>query len=144
MGLSNNSSRQTSTRRRRHQQLSEINVTPLVDVMLVLLIVFMVTAPLMTPGIKVNLPKTSAGPITQADNPLQITVKKDGTVFLQKETLTADALVARLSAIADNGLATKLYLKGDKDASYGTIMKIMGLLSGASYTNIALMTDVTD
>src|SRR6202000_1408056 len=100
--------------RRRGRVMSEINVTPFVDVMLVLLIVFMVTAPLLTVGVPVDLPKTRAPALGQDKEPLSITVAKDGKIYLQKEVVTADALVAKLQAISQNGYDQRIFVRGDK------------------------------
>ena len=121
-------------RRRRSPAMSEINVTPFVDVMLVLLIVFMVTAPL--------LPKTRAPALGQDKEPLSITVAKDGKIYLQKEVVTADALVPKLQAISQNGYDQRIFVRGDKTVAYDRVMVVMGLLASAGFTHIGLVTDV--
>jgi biopolymer transport protein TolR len=128
-------------RLRRHA-MAEINVTPFVDVMLVLLIVFMVTAPLLTVGVPVDLPKTRAPALGQEREPLSITVKRDGTVFLQKEPVAQSALVEKLTAIAANGYNQRIFVRGDDRANYGRVMEVMGLLAAAGFTHIGLVTDV--
>jgi len=122
--------------------MSEINVTPFVDVMLVLLIVFMVTAPLLTVGVPVDLPKTRAPALGQDKEPLSITVAKDGKIYLQKEVVTADALVAKLQAISQNGYDQRIFVRGDKTVAYDRVMVVMGLLASAGFTHIGLVTDV--
>ena len=122
--------------------MSEINVTPFVDVMLVLLIVFMVTAPLLTVGVPVDLPKTRAPALGQDKEPLSITVAKDGKIYLQKEVVTADALVPKLQAISQNGYDQRIFVRGDKTVAYDRVMVVMGLLASAGFTHIGLVTDV--
>ncbi|HEX4178918.1 MAG TPA: protein TolR [Rhizomicrobium sp.] len=126
----------------RRRAMAEINVTPLVDVMLVLLIVFMVTAPLLTVGVPVDLPKTRAPALGQDREPLSITIKRDGTIFLQKEPILEDQLVDRLKAIAANGYDQRIFVRGDTAANYGKVMEVMGLLAAAGFTHIGLVTDV--
>ena len=122
--------------------MSEINVTPFVDVMLVLLIVFMVTAPLLTVGVPVDLPKTRAPAMGQDKEPLSVTVGKDGAIFLQKLPVALDELVPKLIAIAGNGYNQRIFLRGDQTVGYGKVMEVMGLLSAAGFTRIGLVTDV--
>ncbi len=129
-------------RSRRGRAMSEINVTPFVDVMLVLLIVFMVTAPLLTVGVPVDLPKTRAPALGQDKEPLSITVSKDGKIYLQKEAVTEDALVPKLKAISQNGYDQRIFVRGDKTVDYGRVMVVMGLLASAGFTHIGLVTDV--
>jgi biopolymer transport protein TolR len=129
-------------KRKRSPAMSEINVTPFVDVMLVLLIVFMVTAPLLTVGVPVDLPKTRAPALGQDKEPLSITVAKDGKIYLQKEVVTADALVPKLQAISQNGYDQRIFVRGDKTVAYDRVMVVMGLLASAGFTHIGLVTDV--
>jgi len=129
-------------KRRRSPAMSEINVTPFVDVMLVLLIVFMVTAPLLTVGVPVDLPKTRAPALGQDKEPLSITVSKDGKIYLQKEVVTAEALVPKLQAISQNGYDQRIFVRGDKTVAYDRVMVVMGLLASAGFTHIGLVTDV--
>ena len=128
--------------RRRGRIMAEINVTPFVDVMLVLLIVFMVTAPLLTVGVPVDLPKTRAPALGQDKEPLSITVSKDGKIYLQKEVVTADVLVPKLQAISQNGYDQRIFVRGDKTVAYDRVMVVMGLLASAGFTHIGLVTDV--
>jgi len=127
---------------RRRRPLSEINVTPFVDVMLVLLIVFMVTAPLLTAGVPVDLPKTRAQALGQDREPLSVTVKRDGKVYIQNTPVAEDELVAKLAAIAVNGYDQRIFVRGDRSVDYGRVMSVMGLLSAAGFTHIGLVTDV--
>ncbi|MGZ5925717.1 MAG: protein TolR [Rhizomicrobium sp.] len=129
-------------RRKRSPAMSEINVTPFVDVMLVLLIVFMVTAPLLTVGVPVDLPKTRAPALGQDKEPLSVTVSRDGKIYLQKEVVTEEALVPKLQAISQNGYDQRIFVRGDMTVDYGRVMVVMGLLASAGFTHIGLVTDV--
>ncbi|HLG89826.1 MAG TPA: ExbD/TolR family protein [Alphaproteobacteria bacterium] len=132
-------------RRRSYRPLAEINVTPLVDVMLVLLIVFMVTAPLLTTGIHVDLPKSAAGPLSQADDkPLEITVDGKHQIYLQETPVTMDQLVPRLNAIANANHEAKIYIRGDRANSWGDMMEILGAVGGAGYTKVGLVSNPLD
>jgi len=122
--------------------MSEINVTPFVDVMLVLLIVFMVTAPLLTVGVPVDLPKTRAPALGQDKEPLSVTIAKNGKIYLQKEVVTEDQLVPKLQAISQNGYDQRIFVRGDQTVDYGKVMVVMGLLASAGFTHIGLVTDV--
>jgi biopolymer transport protein TolR len=128
--------------RMRRRAMAEINVTPFVDVMLVLLIVFMVTAPLLTVGVPVDLPKTRAPALGQDREPLSITVRRDGAIFLQKEQVPQEVLVEKLTAIAENGYNQRIFVRGDTQANYGKVMEVMGLLAASGFTHIGLVTDV--
>jgi len=128
--------------RRRVRPMAEINVTPFVDVMLVLLIVFMVTAPLLTVGVPVDLPKTKAQPLGQDREPLTVTVKRDGRIYLQNTPVSEDDLVPRLTAISSNGYDQRIFVRGDKAVDYGRVMEVMALVSAAGFTHIGLVTDV--
>ncbi|HVZ70295.1 MAG TPA: protein TolR [Rhizomicrobium sp.] len=130
------------SRDHRRRPMAEINVTPFVDVMLVLLIVFMVTAPLLTVGVPVDLPKTKAQPLGQDREPLSVSVRKDGNIYLQNTPIEEDALVARLEAISKNGYDQRIFVRGDKSVDYGRVMEVMGLLNAAGFTHIGLVTDV--
>jgi biopolymer transport protein TolR len=128
---------------RRYRPLAEINVTPFVDVMLVLLIVFMVTAPLLTVGVQVDLPKTKASAIPGADEPLTITVDGEGRLFLQETEVPLDTLVPRLNAITEarKETAPRIFIRGDKTIGYGRIMEVMGTINAAGYRRVALITE---
>jgi biopolymer transport protein TolR len=134
--------RATVRHRRRARPLSEINVTPFVDVMLVLLIVFMVTAPLLTVGVPVDLPKTRAQPLSQDREPLAVSVRRDGNIYLQNTRVAEEDLVPRLTAIAANGYDQRVFVRGDKAVDYGRVMQVMALISAAGFTHIGLVTDV--
>ncbi len=132
-------------RRRRRPVMSEINVTPFVDVMLVLLIVFMVSAPLLTVGVPIDLPQSQAKSLEQNNEPLTISVNVSGQIFLQNSEIKLDDLVPKLKAIIDarNGNPNELiYVRGDKNVDYGTMMRVMGRISGAGYHRVALVTEV--
>src|SRR5580658_11373865 len=122
--------------RGRRRAMAEINVTPFVDVMLVLLIVFMVTAPLLTVGVPVDLPKTRAPALGQDREPLSITIAKDGKIYLQKEVVTEDQLVPKLTAISNNGYDQRIFVRGDTTVMYGKVMTVMGMLAAAHFTHI--------
>ena len=120
--------------------MSEINVTPLVDVMLVLLIVFMVAAPLMTVGVPIELPKTEAKQMDSSTEPITVSVQEDGTIFLQETQIALEALTPKLIAIAKNGYEEQIFVRADTAVSYGKVMEVMGLLNGAGYRKIGLVT----
>ena len=131
-------------RRGRRAVMSEINVTPFVDVMLVLLIVFMVSAPLLTVGVPLDLPQSQAKSLEQDREPLTISVNVRGQIFLQNSEIAPDDLVPKLKAITDarGGLDERVYVRGDKKVDYGTMMRVMGRLSAAGYHRVALVTEV--
>ena len=128
----------------RRAVMSEINVTPMVDVMLVLLIIFMVSAPLLTVGVPIDLPQTQAKSLDQDKEPLAVSVNNDGKVFLQNAEIPIDELVAKLKAVTEarGGLDERIYVRGDKKVDYGTVMKVMGRLSAAGFRRVALVTEV--
>ena len=119
--------------------MSEINVTPFVDVMLVLLIVFMVTAPLLTVGIPVDLPKIKANALTDQKDPIEITVKLDGSVYLGESIVEVDNIIPRLNAITDKNTETRIYVRGDRVVAYGRVMEIMSIINSAGYIKVALV-----
>lgn len=127
-------------RAKRYAPLSEINVTPFVDVMLVLLIVFMVAAPLLTVGVPIDLPETQARQLNSETQPITISVREGGQVFLQETEIEASELIPKLQAIAKNGYDERLYVRGDRATDYGTVMRIMGALNQAGYKKIGLVT----
>ena len=132
-------------RHRRNPVMAEINVTPMVDVMLVLLIIFMVSAPLLTVGVPIDLPQTQAASLDQADKePLAVSVNTKGQVFLQNSEIKVEELVPKLKAITATrgGADERIYVRGDKAVDYGTMMKIMGRLSAAGFRRVALVTEV--
>ena len=130
-------------RRRRAQPMAEINVTPFVDVMLVLLIIFMVAAPLLTVGVPVELPKTAAGALpTDQEEPLTVTVTSAGEVQIQTTNVARNELVARLRGIAAERLSDRIFLRADGAVSYGDVMQVMGALNAGGFSNIGLVTDI--
>jgi biopolymer transport protein TolR len=133
--------------RRRHRRkavMSEINVTPMVDVMLVLLIIFMVSAPLLTVGVPIDLPQTRAKSLDQDREPLTLSVSLQGQVFLQNSEIPIDDLVSKLKAVTDarGGFDERIYVRGDRKVDYGTVMRVMGRLSSAGFHRVALVTEV--
>ena len=139
-------SRAGARRRRSHQKpMSEINVTPMVDVMLVLLIIFMVAAPLLTVGVPLELPKTRAQALpTEQEEPLTINLDAEGRVYIQKTEVAADDLVPKLAAIQAERESDKVFLRADRTLDYGVVMQIMGALSAGGFRNIGLVTDQPD
>ncbi len=127
--------------RARYRPLAEINVTPMVDVMLVLLIIFMVTAPLLTSGVPVDLPKVSAKPVNSDAEPLTVSVNAEGKIFLQDQVLELTDLVTKLQAIAKNNAERRIFVRGDKSVSYGTILQVMGTITEGGFTKVALLAE---
>ncbi len=127
-----------------YQPMSEINVTPMVDVMLVLLVVFMITAPLMTVGVPVDLPKTKASRVVGQDEPLVITVDAKGKLYIQDTEIALGALAARLRAITANKQETRIFVRGDKTIAYGRVMGVMGAVHHAGFRRVALITEMPD
>ena len=133
--------------RRRHRRrpvMAEINVTPMVDVMLVLLIIFMVSAPLLTVGVPIDLPQSQAKTLDQDREPLTVSVNVKGEVFLQNTEIGLEELVAKLKAVTDarGGLDERIYVRGDRQVDYGTVMKVMGRISAAGFRRVALVTEI--
>jgi biopolymer transport protein TolR len=124
--------------------IGEINVTPFVDVMLVLLIVFMVTAPLLTVGVPVDLPKTKAGQINADQAPLVVTIREDGSLYLQDNEIPADKLIPRLSAIGDANKNVRIFVRGDKDVAYGEVLVLMGRIQTAGFERVALVAELPE
>jgi biopolymer transport protein TolR len=124
--------------------MSEINVTPMVDVMLVLLIIFMVSAPLLTVGVPLDLPQTQAKGLEQDKEPLTVSVDTEGKVFLQNSEISVDELVPKLKAVTEarGGLDERIFVRGDRRVDYGTVMRVMGRLSAAGFRRVALVTEV--
>jgi biopolymer transport protein TolR len=144
MGGANGSARGGRRRGRRrgsNRPMSDINVTPMVDVMLVLLIVFMVAAPLMTVGVAIDLPETQAKQLNTESKPITVSVTPDGQVFLADQPVALEELVTQVAALAANGTEERIYVRGDTTANYGAVMQVMGTLSGAGYSKIGLITD---
>jgi biopolymer transport protein TolR len=128
-------------RRKVFAPMSEINVTPFVDVMLVLLIIFMVAAPLLTVGVPIELPETRAKPLQGDNEPLTVSVKQDGRLFLQNSEVGLDTLTPKLVAIAKNGYEERIFVRADKSVGYGDVMRVMGELNRAGFRRIGLVTD---
>lgn len=143
MGMSTGNSGVGGGRRRRgkrNQVMSEINVTPFVDVMLVLLIIFMVAAPLLTVGVPIDLPESQAKALTSETQPISVSINNKGQIFLQETEIPMGEIVAKLGAIAKNGYDERIYVRGDTTADYGAIMRVMGLISQAGYKRLAMVT----
>ena len=127
--------------RKSHKPMSEINVTPFVDVMLVLLIVFMVTAPLLTVGIKIDLPKVKADALTDQKDPLEISIKLDGKVYIGESEVKVENLIIRLREITEENYASRIYVRGDRVIAYGRVMEIISSINSAGFTKVALVTE---
>ncbi len=129
-------------KRRRYQPMSEINVTPFVDVMLVLLVVFMITAPLLTVGVQVDLPETTANNLPGDDEPLTVTIDSDGVLYLQELKVEIGELVPKLRAIAAERPDLRIFVRGDKAIDYGRVMQVMGTINAAGFTKVGLVTEL--
>ncbi|MCQ4634403.1 MULTISPECIES: protein TolR [Shinella] len=145
MGMSVGTKNSGGGRRRRgggkKAPMSEINVTPFVDVMLVLLIIFMVAAPLMTVGVPIDLPKTKASALNADTQPITVSVKADGQVFLQETPIPIDEVAAKLQAVATTGYTERVFVRGDGNAPYGIVADVMSRIQAGGFTNIGLVTD---
>jgi biopolymer transport protein TolR len=139
-GTSGRGGRGHRRRGRHHSLISEINVTPMVDVMLVLLIIFMVAAPLLTVGVPIDLPETQAKALNADTQPITISVNEGGTIYLQETEIPLEEIVPKLKAIAQAGYEERIYVRGDKTADYGTVMKVMARISAAGFKNLGLVT----
>ncbi len=128
-------------KRSEREPMSEINVTPFVDVMLVLLIIFMVTAPLLTVGVQVDLPETSADTLPEESEPLTLTINSKGEVFIQEAKIEYDNLIKKILAVSKNRTDTRIYVRGDKTINYGRVLEVMGKLSGSGFTKVALISE---
>lgn len=143
MGMSLGSQGMSGGRRRRGRKkalMSEINVTPFVDVMLVLLIIFMISAPLLTVGVPIDLPDTQAKAMNADTQPITVSVNAEGGIYLQETEIAMDEVVAKLEAISKTGYEERIFVRGDKSADYGTVMKVMARISAAGFKNIGLVT----
>jgi biopolymer transport protein TolR len=138
---SGNSRRGSRAAAGRYRPMSEINVTPLVDVMLVLLVVFMVTAPLLTVGVPVELPQTQAPQINEAKEPLVITVNREGVIFIQETSVPVESLIVRLQSITGSNPDAVLYVRGDKEINYGRVLEVMSLVSAAGFRKVSLVAE---
>ena len=123
----------------RYEQNSQINVTPMVDVMLVLLVIFMVTAPMLTVGVPVDLPRANAPVVPDQKAPVEITIQKDGSIYVQEKAVSLDNLVPLLTAVTDSNPETRIYVRGDAGISYGQIMQVMGNVTSAGFKKVALV-----
>lgn len=129
---------------RNYKPMAEINVTPFVDVMLVLLVIFMVTAPLLTVGVPVDLPKADAKQLQGDKEPLTVSITGSGKVFLQETEINLNEIVPKLVAITNSGYEERIFVRGDRGTDYGTIMKVMGTIASAGFRRIALVTEAED
>lgn len=125
--------------RGRYRPMAEINITPVVDVMLVLLIVFMVTAPMITSGVNVNLPQASAKPVSSDATPITITVNAQDQIYLQNSQVQLSNLVATLTQISQNNPDRRVFVRGDKDVSYGDMLQVMATITQGGFTKVALL-----
>ena len=123
------------------EPISEINVTPFVDVMLVLLIIFMVTAPLLTVGVQVDLPETSADTLPEENEPLTLTINAKGEIFIQETKVEYEKIIAKIMAVSNNRTDTRIYVRGDRTINYGRVLEVMGRLSGAGFSKVALISE---
>ena len=123
------------------EPISEINVTPFVDVMLVLLIIFMVTAPLLTVGVQVDLPETSADTLPEETEPLTLTINAKGEIFIQETKVEYEKIIAKIMAVSNNRTDTRIFVRGDKTINYGRVLEVMGMLSGSGFTKVALISE---
>ena len=142
MAIQANNNGRFGGRARRYQPMAEINVTPFVDVMLVLLIVFMITAPLLTVGVPVDLPKTRAAALSDADETLVVTINAKGAIFLQEHETPIENLVPRLVAVTGANPDIKIFVRGDKAIPYGSVMEVMGAISAAGFKKVSLMAEL--
>lgn len=126
-----------------HQPVAEINVTPMVDVILVLLIIFMVTSPLMVAGVTVDLPETTAAPMTGQDEPISVTVDSSGDVYIQETKIKKEELATKLQAIVGEKKDSRIFVRGDKTIDYGKVMEVVGAVNAAGFTKVALLTEVS-
>ncbi len=128
--------------RRKNPLISEINVTPLVDVMLVLLIIFMITSPMLVAGISVDLPETQAAPLSGQDEPLTVTIDKQGVIYILETAVEGSSLVDKLRAITQEKMETRIFVRGDKSVSYGQIADVLTTINAAGFTKVALITEI--
>lgn len=139
-GMLQGSKRRTFGSAHRRQPMADINVTPFVDVMLVLLVIFMVTAPMLTVGVQVDLPKTKAKAIGGSDEPLAVSIDKDGNIYLQDTPMDISKVVPRLNAISGNNPDVRIFVRGDASVEYGRVMEVMGVLNAAGFGRVAMIT----
>ena len=144
--MSNNSIQRVSSLKfsrmlKRNKTISQINVTPMVDVMLVLLVIFMITAPLLKVGVPVNLPKTKAKALPEDQTPLSITINKEERIFVQNTEISLEKLIPKLISISKNRNDRKIFIRADKVLSYGKVVEVMAIITSAGFNKIALVTD---
>jgi biopolymer transport protein TolR len=147
MGASIRATPQAAGRRRRsrrHAPMSDINVTPMVDVMLVLLIIFMVAAPLLQVGVPIELPQAKGKQLQSSQEPLAISVKADGSVYIGETEVALDEIAPKLKAIAKNGYDEQIFVRGDKGVTYGVVMRVMGRISAGGFRKVSLVTEVEE
>ena len=141
MGASLQTQSKSKSKRSKRAPMAEINVTPFVDVMLVLLIIFMVAAPLMTAGVTVDLPDSNAPALSQEDKePIQLAIDENGTIFIDEQEIKSDQIVPLLETMTAGDMTTRIYIRGDQGLSYGEIMSVMGIVNKAGYKKVALIT----
>jgi biopolymer transport protein TolR len=129
------------SRARKHSPMHEINVTPFVDVMLVLLIIFMVTAPMLTSGVPIELPETKGQQLQTNKDPVTLSVDRSGKIFIQETEIKLDDIAPKLKAIAKNGYDEQIFIRGDRGIDYGTVMRVMGRVKAAGFTKVSLVTE---
>ncbi|HEY0354351.1 MAG TPA: protein TolR [Enterovirga sp.] len=134
-------SRRGRRRGRRSGAINEINMTPFIDVMLVLLIIFMVAAPLMTVGVPLDLPQTRAAPLNMDQKPITLSIRQTGQVFLEEAELKDDDIIPRLNATSKQGAEERVYVRGDKKVDYGRVAQVMAIVTGGGYKRVALITE---
>ena len=140
-GIAGRGGRGHRRRGRHHGLISEINVTPFVDVMLVLLIIFMVTAPMLTSGVPLELPEAKGQQLQSNKEPVTLSVDRSGKVFIQETEIKLDEIAPKLKAIAKNGYDEQIFIRGDKGIDYGTVMRVMGRVKSAGFTKVSLVTE---
>ena len=139
-GMLQGGGRRTFGAARRRKPMAEINVTPFVDVMLVLLVIFMVTAPMLTVGVQVDLPKTKATAIAGSDEPLAVSVDAEGVIYVQDTPMELAKVIPRLKAISSNNPDVRIFVRGDASVDYGRVMEVMGVLNAAGFSRVAMIT----
>lgn len=136
--------RMRSRRHARQTVMSEINITPFVDIMLVLVVILMIAAPLLTLGVPVDLPKASVAPVNQEREPVILSVDKEGRIYIQDAEIEVEALVPRLIAVAETNSDLRIFVRGDREINYGRVMEVMGLVNRAGFTRVALIAQAPD
>jgi biopolymer transport protein TolR len=144
MGATTGSINKKSLRRRKKAINSDINITPFVDVMLVLLIIFMVTSPMLVAGINIDLPETSASPVSGQDEPLSIDVDAKGRIYLQENLIKEEELIVKLKAITKEKMDTRIFVRGDKNVDYGKVIEVIGLINVSGFNKVALLTGISE